>query len=217
MQKYFKKVILIITLGILGIFLISLINFPVINADTVSKLFPESKIAAGFLLFGFFCLKSVLVFMPLAFLYVAAAIIFSPAWAIFYSIVFLTVEMTLAFIIGKRLGTKKLIALTGKNEKIMRIVSYIDRYSVISSFVIRFIPGPPADVSSMFLGATNIKYSHFIIGTILGMIPNMIPVILMGEAIRRPFSKEFIIPFLISILFAIIALVLYRLNETRKK
>lgn len=217
MQKFLKRTFFLVIPVTIIIILISLVEFPVFHGETVWQFFPESVIGSGFVLFCLFCLKSILVFIPLAFLYVAAAAIFTPVWAIVFSIIFLTVEMSLAFLIGRHLGRKKLLELTGKNEKIMKLIEYLDKHSIISSFVIRFIPGPPADVSSMFLGATNMEYVPFIAGTILGMVPNMIPVILMGEAIKKPTSKEFLIPLLVSILFATVALIIQRLNKIHGK
>ncbi len=87
---------------------------------------------------------------------------------------------------------------------------FLDIGEVLTTLKDLLVPGFPTDLMSMFFGATNTKYYQFLTGSLLGLIPGMIPIVLIGDAIANPLSKEFLIPFSISTVLSISAVLLYR-------
>lgn len=76
-------------------------------------------------------------------------------------------------------------------------------HSIFSCFLIRLIPGPPIELTNLFIGTTGVKYTHFIIGTLLGYTPGMLLMVFMGQAMPEFFSSRFSKPLLVVFLLLI--------------
>ena len=139
-------------------------------------------------------------FIPLTVLYIAAGVIFPVRWAIVLTYFSLVVETSIGFFLGRSLGRKRVQALVDHNERAKKIMEFGKDHSILSCFVLRLIPGPPIELTNMLAGTTDIKYHHFILGTLLGYTPGMIPLVLMGGAMAEPLSAKFLIPLACSII-----------------
>jgi|SRR5690554_512391 len=164
---------------------------------------PESLVLSAIVLIGFYCLKSVIIFIPLAVLFIGAGIIFPLGWAFALTYFCLLLESTISFLLGRRLGSKRVLALINQSERGKKILEFTTNNSIFTCCVLKMIPGPPIELTNMFVGTTDIKYSHFIVGTLLGHTPGMIPLVLMGEAAWQPLSLEFLIPFAVSVVLTL--------------
>ncbi len=205
---------------VLGLIVIAVICVPLIPKFTVKDILnyrPESLLLAALELIGLFCLKSVMIVIPLVVLYVAAGIIFPPGWAIAITYLGLTLEMTIGFFIGRLLGRTRVIALINKSDHAKKIMEFGCNNSLLSCFLIRFIPGPPFDLTNMFIGTTDVKYPQYIFGTLLGLTPGMIPLVLLGDAAADPFSPEFLIFFTLSMMLTFFFTVGYHIWRKKTK
>lgn len=160
---------------------------------------PESPALAALALLGIYCLKAFVMFIPLTVLYLGAGVLFPVGWAFILTYFCLIVETSIGFFLGRRLGRKRMVAFFNRSERGKKLLEFGNKNSIFSCFIIRMIPGPPIEVTNMFVGATDIKYLHFIVGTLLGYTPGMIPLVLMGAAAADPLSMEFLIPFALCI------------------
>ena len=145
----------------------------------------------------------------MAILYISAGAIFPPGWAIAVIYVGLFFEISIGYLIGRRLGSEKVVALIDKNKKTRRLLSINKSDSSVLCFLSRFLPLPP-ELASMFFGASNFPYPKFVAFSLLGMTPGMIPYVLMGDAVMKPISKEFLIPLAISVIIFVTTCVIYR-------
>ena len=68
----------------------------------------------------------------------------------------------------------------------------------------------PYDALGYASGLTKIKYRDFILGTMLGILPEMTLYSFMGKNISHPFSREFILPILFVIFLAVISYYVYK-------
>lgn len=186
-----------------------------ITLSDLLEYMPHSIILAALMLLGIYCLKVIMMFIPLTLLFVYAGIIFSPWQAIVITYICLTVEMTIGFYIGRFLGSKKIINFINKNKKGKKILEFSNNNGVLSCFFLRFIPGLPADLSNMFMGTTDVKYLQFIGGSLLGDTSFVIPFVLMGAAVSNPFSAKFMVPLGISMFVTLCTLFVYQ--KSRKK
>lgn len=169
----------------------------------------ESYTQTIFVILIIYAIKPVVMIIPLVALYAAAGMIFPAFYAIMISYAGLTVEMTLGFFIGRRISKSKVFEVLSQNKYASKIIRFGNSNSIFSSFLVRVIKGPPADLTSMFMGSTGMSYPQYILGTLLGVTPGMIPVIFMGRAVYNPLSAEFITPLVIYIAFIIITIILF--------
>lgn len=205
-MKYFRVI------SILSLIVVIFMYAPFIPRLTLKDLLnykPESPELAALALVGLYCLKAIAMVIPLVLLYIVAGIIFPPGWAIVITYFCLFIEMTISFFIGRCLGSKRVLALLNESDRAKKIMEFGYNNGLLSCFVVRFIPGPPFDLTNMIIGSTGMKYPQFIAGTLLGITPGMIPLVLMGDAAANPLSPQFLIPFSISMMTVLLLAIGY--------
>lgn len=219
MRKRIKHFNLILVISIILLIIICAPRASKLSLQDLLDFTPESLPLAGLVLIGLYCLKAFVMFIPLTALYIGAGMVFPLGWAIGLTYFSLAVEGTIGFFLGRRLGSERVRALINKSERGKRIMELGAANGILSCFIIRMIPGPPIELTHMFIGTTDIKYPHFIIGTLLGYTPGMIPLVVMGEAAVDPFSKKFLIALALSIVVTVILSggYLWRKKRARKE
>jgi uncharacterized membrane protein YdjX (TVP38/TMEM64 family) len=159
-------------------------------------------------------------FIPLTVLYIAAGVIFPWWWAIILTYLCLAVESTLGYFLGRRLGRHRVQQLVSRSDYGKKLMEFGTNHSIFSSFIIRLIPGPPIELTNMFIGTTEIKYHHFLVGTLLGYTPGLVPLVLMGKAATDLWSPHFLIPFVfwvvMIIFFSIVGGYVWRKKRKRR-
>jgi len=112
--------------------------------------------------------------------------------------------------------SEQVMALADKNEKAGKLIRYMDRHSNIVVFIVRLVPGPlPFDIMSWIFGASKLSYSRYLFYSLLGVSPAMLPWVLAGNSVTNPISKEFLLPFLICAVIAVVLLLLLRSFEKK--
>ena len=165
-----------------------------ISSEDIRNLLPESLFISGMIIFSFYVLKAFTMVIPFAVLYVTAGIVYEPVLSLLLTTLFLSIELSISFYLGRFLGNRRLQSYKSRNRYIERMMEKSSNNGVINCFLLRLIPGPPADVVSMLLGASDTRWFPFLIGSLMALAPTMIPTVLIGEAITDPFSIEFLIP-----------------------
>jgi len=186
-----------------------IVLFPLFKGLEISDILeysPESPLLVVLILLGIYCLKAVVVFIPVIILYVSTGIMFPTGWAIALTYFCLFCEMNIGYFIGKRLGSEKVAALMERNNRARQLLSYHENNSSTACFIARILP-LPFDLVNMFFGATGTRYPQFIAFSLLGLTPGMIPYVLMGNAASNPLSKEFLVPFAICGIITVCAFV----------
>jgi len=206
LKKYLKFAPIVLLVIIIIIFLPRLTGLEVTD---ILEFSPESPFLAALVLLGIYCLKSVVVVIPVIILYVSAGIMFPTGWAIALTYFCLFCEMNIGYFVGKRLGGEKVITLMEKNNKARQLVSYHEKNNSTVCFIARFFP-LPFDLVNMFFGATGTRYPQFVVFSLLGLTPGMIPYVLMGNAASNPLSKEFLIPFAVCGIVTVCAFIFYQ-------
>ena len=68
----------------------------------------------------------------------------------------------------------------------------------------------PYDPLSYAAGLTKIKYRDFILGTLIGILPEMVTYSLIGGNLTKPFSFKFILPIIVLFIIVFISTYLYK-------
>lgn len=157
-----------------------------------------------------YVIKTIVMIIPLNVLYIATGMILPPLYAVIISYIGVAVEMTLGFFIGRRIKQTDSFKKLAKNKYANKVMEFGNSNSILSSMLVRIVKGPPADLTSIFMGSTGMNYPHYILGTLIGITPGMIPVIFMGKAVFNPFSAEFFVPLVLYIIFMVVTFVIFR-------
>lgn len=193
-----------------------------ITVEGIVNCFPENMIAAAGIMLLLFALKGITVVIFCGILYMASGILFSLPIAITVNIIGTAIMTSVPFFIGKKAGSALLDRLARKNRKLELLRDLPRQNEWLTSFAVRIVGCLPADLVSMYLGASGLKYSRYIGGTIAGMLPSVIAFSVMGTSIHDITSPAFWISVIIEVLLILLSLVIYlfwrkkHLKESKK-
>lgn len=159
-----------------------------------------------------YVVKSVLFFIPVAFLYILTGNLFPPIYSILLNIVGISLTLSLTFFLGRKLGRNFVERLIRRVPKVKRFMDNSDK-SNATLFALRASNIFPVELISLVCGCTGYGYWSFLGFSLLAMVPTMIPFTIMGEALKNPLSKEFILPFVIAILMMVGSLIVYKIRN----
>lgn len=178
-------------LGLLAVGLLYLHSQHHITMEEVLSWQPENLVLATVALLCLFAVKSATVFIPIMIPQLLAGHLYSRDMALLINLLGLVIVMTVPYWIGKGLGSAKMEQLLQKYPKIQSILKAQDDNQMAFSFMLRACCVPPADMVTMYLGATGMPFLTNVIGGTLGSFPSMVLTTFLGANIRNPESPAF--------------------------
>lgn len=148
-------------------------------------------VAAG----GILCLyavKSLSVIFPLSALYLVSAFWFGPVAAIFISYIGLIISCSLPYFLGHYFGSGIITGLIEKYPQLEKLQQAGISNEIMLSYLMRIVSVLPGDLCSLFLGACSVRYSRYLIGSLLGLSPMMILHVLFADIIAQSLSGSFL-------------------------
>lgn len=123
-----------------------------------------------------------LVVFPVTVLIAATALVFDPLHGFINSILGAVVSAVFIYCIGSLLGRESIRRIAGRN--VNRISRVIARRGIITVVVLRIIPVAPFSIINLIAGASHIRFSDYLIGTLLGMMPGIVVITLFTDSLR---------------------------------
>ncbi len=134
-----------------------------------------------FALLGVYLLAGVLVF-PITVLFVATGILFDPWLALALAMAGALASAVQTYWLGRWLGRGELPApVRRRAEGLQRLLR---RRGVLAVALLRVVPTAPYPVINFAAGALRVRFSHYLLGTALGMAPGIAAVVLASELVR---------------------------------
>jgi len=209
-----KKYLAITIYVLIGILIVSLFfMFRNTGVSDILSYTPESPFLAALAFLGLFCIKAVVIVIPLMALFISAGMIFPIGWALVICFIGLFLEMTIGYFIGRRLSFDKAIALASRYKRLESILPGKRSMPLPVAFFLRLTPFS-FDIISIIKSAYGIKYPKFILITYLGASLSLIPYLYIGRYITTPLTVEFILPVII---LAIIMSLPFIANKIRQQ
>lgn len=155
-----------------------------------------------------YSVKPVLLVIPASLLSILAGNVFGPMYAFLLSMIGCFFSASLAFALAHMLG-KPFV------DKILRGKAFnldkgIEKHGFLIMLLMRLAFVFPYDPLSYAAGLTKMKYTDFILGTMLGIIPEMLSYSFMGKHLSKPFSIKMLVPIVSIITVAVISSYIYR-------
>lgn len=201
----------------IGILAVCLYFKDEITVERIVEYTPSSPLFAAVIMMLLFALKSVTFFIYGGILYAASGVLFDLPAAIFVNMAGTVVMTSIPFLIGKKAGTNALKHLVKKNPKLEILQDAPNRNEIFSSFFVRIVGLLPGDLVGMYLGASGIRYSRYILGTLLGLLPAVVSFSIMGMSASDPSSPAFIISACFEVALVIVSIILYFIIAKRRK
>lgn len=217
-----NKIFKLIRNSVIAIFWLILIVLCFINRDKITvesilSFTPENTVAAILIMFLLFAFKSVTFFIYGGILYAASGIMFPLPLAFFVNLIGTIIMTSIPFLIGKKAGTGTVDKIIEKYPRLSILRDIPNKNELFVSFFVRIVGCLPADPLGIYLGASGIRYSRYLCGTLLGLSSAMITFSIMGTSINDVTSPAFIISAAIEIGVMILSVSLYLLWRYRNK
>jgi phospholipase D1/2 len=113
-----------------------------------------------------------MVLFPVTLLTAATIVTFGPVMGNLYGLAGWLASASLGFCVGRYIGQDWLSGLLDKRFKGLRCV--VERRGLLAVLGLRVVPAGPFSIVNMFIGASGIRFSDFILGSILGRIPGIV-------------------------------------------
>lgn len=185
-----RKIFALIIWGALIIFVF--VNRRELTLDKIVNYTPQNITLAILLMLFLFLLKSLSFFIYGGLLCAASGVIFSLPLAIAVNLLGTVIMCSVPYFIGGRLGSGLLERLFYKHPRLKLVKDIQDKNEFLVSFLVRIIGILPADIVSLYMGASRIPYNKYIYGTMLGMFPSIVSFSIMGMKADDVTSPAFI-------------------------
>lgn len=189
-RKILKYVPFILTVVIIICCLVFLANH---DFEELLDYTPDDLILAAFVLLGFYGLKSMSVVFPLTALFVAIGAIYPFGIAVFVNILGLSVSFTIPYLVGRASGGELVDAVADKYPKARKLVDYSHDNNLFASYISRAVVVVPGDIVSMIHGALRMPYKPYLLGSIVGVLPEMLVQTYIGAKLDSLTPKTLIV------------------------
>ncbi|MGN0642767.1 MAG: TVP38/TMEM64 family protein [Huintestinicola sp.] len=178
---------------------------------------PSEPVAAAAVILLLYALKSLSYFFPFMLIAAACGAIFPIYIAIPLNCIGILIFTSIPYAVGRYAEKELVDKLAGKNGKAEKVKQFGTDNQLFSSFFLRIISVLPCDIVSMLLGSMGFSYKKYILGSFLGIFPGIAATTVMGSAITDPLSPEFMISAGVDVFFAVLSVILYKINLNKKK
>lgn len=185
-----------------------------ITIDTILKYTPDNIYIAIVVILSLFALKSLSVVLPLSVLYLASGILFPPFLSVLVSAVGLWITITIPYFIGYFYGKKINVYIQKKYPKIEKLEILQSENMFFTCFITRIVGILPADILSIYFGICRISYGIYAAAGVAGSMLSIITTTLLGNQLKDPFSKEFVIILICRIGLVIFSIVINHIERT---
>ena len=171
---------------IVSVIIIAAFAFFIYNTDTdkILNYKPDNVVLAAFVFLGFYGLKSISVIVPLTALYVSVGAIYPYYIAVPLNIVGLVIAFTIPYLIGRASGSELMEHIEEKYPKVQKLVSYGHDNNLFASYMSRALVVVPGDIVSLAHGALRMPYRPYLLGSLLGVMPEMLVQTYVGGSLK---------------------------------
>jgi uncharacterized membrane protein YdjX (TVP38/TMEM64 family) len=153
-------------------------------------------------------LKSFIIIIPASIFTVAGAILFGAVKGFLLNILGFFISGTSIFYLARFLGKGFLDKIL--KGKMLKLDKRLEHNGFKVMFFLRAVPIFPYDLLSAVSGVSNIKYKDFILGSVLGVIPETLCYSLITKGFGAHSRKLTMLMYLTIILIIIITVVIYK-------
>ncbi|HYD70162.1 VTT domain-containing protein [Azospirillum sp.] len=134
------------------------------------------------LLVGLYVLAGFVVF-PVVVLIAATAILLGPVEGFLTAMAGSLASASVLFWVGRKLGRKHLEHVGGRT--LAKVGSRLAEKGIVAVATMRVVPAAPFTVINLVAGASRLRFTDYIVGTVVGMAPGILAFSLLGHQLAR--------------------------------
>lgn len=151
-----------------------------LSVDTVLSYTPKLPLLAALFLLLLYGLKSISLMLPVLLLDTVCGVLFPLPAAILVATLGTAVTLTIPYFIGRGAGPDMTEKLQQKHPRLRELRQLRSRNELFLSFLIRIIGILPCDVVSLYLGNTRMPFGKYLLGGVLGFMPDILTAVVAG-------------------------------------
>jgi uncharacterized membrane protein YdjX (TVP38/TMEM64 family) len=124
--------------------------------------------------------------MPLLLMIAATAIVFEPVTALLLSLTGSLLSAASVYVIGARFGRE--LAHRALGPAMKRVGHALEHSGIVAMAAIRMVPIAPFIVVNLAAGSIGVRFTDYMIGTALGLLPGLVVITAFGNQLRAVFE-----------------------------
>ena len=171
---------------------------------------PEDPLQAVLVMLGLFLLKSVDFMMHSGVLYTADGIMFPLPAALALNLLGAAIMVTPPYFLGRSLGRPVAQRLKEKYPKLANVEKLRLGNGFLTALLLR-VTSLPLTFASVYMGATDLPFRHYLTGSLVGLLPVIVSYSLMGAHAEKPASPAFLSGVALIVVTTVTSLLIYAL------
>lgn len=184
------------------------------DVNTILSFTPKNLILASIVMMGIYAVKSLSVIFPASVLIISSGLIYSFGTAIAINVIGVLICFTISYFSGRLIGKDALEKLLNKYPKIKKVFNKCRKNNILTAYAMR-VTGIPTDIGSMFMGASEIPYRYYLLGSFMGMMPKIIFYTAIGNSVDGSLSTGVIV--LLAVTFVVMLIASFIINKHMNK
>ncbi len=168
-----------------------------ISGGDLAVMLPQSKLVALVAILGLYALKSLSIIFPIIALQMTAGLVYGPVGGLFVNMAGMAIGITVSYLLGRFIGTGLQQMLCEKFKSVRKIEQYRCENETMFSYILRAVSIFPADIVSLYLGSTGIRFGPYFGGSMLGTFTGIVIATLFGDTLRQGFSMQVVVLWLV--------------------
>ncbi len=176
------------------------------NSNLLQQWLKEMGFWAPLVFVGVYSLSTVL-FLPGSVLTITGGVLFGPLMGTVYNLAGATCGAVCAFMIARTSASSWVHKRVGGRIKVL--INGIEQQGWLFVVFVRLVPLFPFNLLNYALGLTRIRLKHYILATVLGMVPGSFVYTYIGYAGREAMGGAEGIPLKIIVSFSLLVLLIF--------
>ena len=188
------------------------------SAASIASFAPKNPYAAAGVLWLLFACKTLSLMFPIKLLEMASGLLYAPIWAFLINLIGCAVCISIGYLLGRYLGQAAAKKAASKSKRLTALLERQRSNIIFFSFLLRCMSFLPMDAVSLYFGASRVTYWKYLLGSLLGLLPNIMISTLMGSGLSDPTSPLFLCATGAFLLIGVVSLLLYaRMTKPKKQ
>lgn len=210
---YIKVLLIIVLVAVIGLLLGKVRSMGLLSIDGAREYIASYGSFAVLVFIVLFNLRTLFVFFPYSIMVLLGGSVFGDIYGFLVSMICVYSSATAAFYISKLAGKDTVEKLL--KGKMKQLDGKIEEHGFKIILLMRVSYIFPFDALSYAAGLTKVKYRHFILATVLGMIPETFSLSMLGHNIKNPFSWNFIVSIALVFLTIIVPIFVKKVRNSK--
>lgn len=203
-------------IGLLAAALWLLLSGKRFSVETILSYTPQRPLLAALFMLALFAVKSVSLMLPVLLLYTVNGVLFPLPAAILLNVLGTAVTLSIPYGIGRGSGPDLTEGLRQKYPRLRELRELRRRNELFCSFLVRVIGILPCDVVSLYFGNTRLPYGKYLLGGVLGFLPDILTATVVGLKANDRSSPWFWGAIAVNLAACLAATLLYRSRQRHR-